>query len=284
MASPDTHKKRERLRASVEGILKVSTIPATLQRVFEVIEDDRSAMDDLVEVIERDPPLAGRIVGVANSAFYGMGRKVKNLPNAAVILGFNMIRNLAVSVSVFSSLTDEHGRLLKGLWRHSFKVALSASLIAERTGLAKKEDAFLAGLINDLGRVILYQLFRDEYMKVSEGGGAGIQQREEEAFGAPHTAVGAWFVDRYKFPRECVMSINFHHEPERCLSGGALARTHLVPLVYLAGFIVSEGKSGFEFDFSPSPSHAEIISSVCMDDAGLAGIKKTVVEMEFHPV
>lgn len=275
---PATGNKTEELKAMVENMGNVSTIPMTLKKVIEVVGDDRSSIADLVKVIEHDQSLASRIIAVSNSAFYGFRGQVKSIPNAAVILGFDMVRNLAVSVSLFKSTNSL--KFMEKLWVHSFEVATASSLVADRTGLVKKEDAFLAGLINDLGRVILYQLYGDEYLKASSAGRGVLLEREEETFGATHSMVGRWFADAYKFQKECVLSIEAHHAPERYLSNYRAGSLQLIPIVYFADLIVSGDKEGFEFDLTPSPKHAEIMEAVYLDPAGLKEIKKELSGLE----
>lgn len=275
---PATGNKTEALKALVEDMANLSTIPVTLKKVIKVVGDERSSTSDLVKVIEHDQSLASKIIAVSNSAFYGFRGQVKSIPHAAVILGFDMVRNLAVSVSLFKPSNSL--KFLEKLWVHSFKVAMASSLVAERTGLVKKEDAFLAGLINDLGRVILYQLYGEEYLMASSAGRALLLGREEEAFGADHPTVGKWFADAYKFQKECVLSIEAHHTPERYLTNYRAGSLQLIPIVYFADLIVSGDSTGFEFDLTPSPNHAEIMEAIYLDETGLQEIKEELSGME----
>ncbi len=272
--------KTEALKILVSDIGSVSTIPITLKKILEILNNDLSTIADLVKVIEHDQALAAKILAVANSAFYGFRGQVKSIPNAAKILGFDMIRNLAVSVSLFKPANNESLTQLKHLWEHSFKVATAAALLADRTGLAKREDAFLAGLINDLGRVILYQIYGDEYLEVSKGINKQLLNKEMETFGASHSTVGKWFADSYKFQKECVLSIEAHHSPEDYLDNYKAGSLQLIPIVYLADLLVSDGQKGFEFDLATSPRHAEIMESIYIDKAGLEEIKKELAGLD----
>ena len=272
--APGEINKTEELKILVANIGSVSTIPVTLKKILEILNDDLSRIADLVKVIEHDQSLASKILAVANSAFYGFRGQVKSIPSAAKILGFDMIRNLAVSISLFKPTDNNSLTQLKNLWEHSFKIATAAGLLADRTGLAKKEDAFLAGLINDLGRVILYQIYGDEYLEVSNGVNKQLLSKEAEAFGASHSTVGKWFADSYKFQKDCVLSIEAHHNPEKYLENYQAGSLQLIPIVYLADLLVSDGQKGFEFDLATSPRHAEIMESIYIDEAGLEEIKE----------
>ena len=271
--APEAIDKTEELKILVADIGNVSTIPVTLKKVLEVLNDELSTVSDLVEVIEHDQSLASKILAVSNSAFYGFRGQVKSIPNAAKILGFDMVRNLAVSISLFKPSNDKSLKYLKNLWEHSFKVATASGLVAARTGLAKKEDAFLAGLINDLGRVMLYQIYGDKYLELSTGVNKQLLSKEAETFGASHSTVGKWFADSYKFQKDCVLSIEAHHTPDKYLSNYKAGSLQLIPIVYLADLLVSDGHKGFEFDLAPSPKHAEIMKAIYIDEAGLEEIK-----------
>ena len=85
--------------------------------------------------------------------------------------------------------------------------------------------------------------------------------------------MGKWFADSYKFQKDCVLSIEAHHEPEKYLSNYQAGSLQLIPIVYLADLLVSDGHKGFEFDLTPSPKHAEIMETIYIDEAGLQEIK-----------
>jgi HD-like signal output (HDOD) protein len=272
----------KKLKKKVEELVRLSTIPISLKKILQVIENERAGHMDLVEAIEHDQSLSSRIVSMANSAFYGYAREVRDIQTAVTILGFNMIRNLAISTSLFK-LNGNHGVIadkLRKLWAHSYEVAVASSMIAERTGLVKKDEAFLAGLIADLGRVILYQIYGEVYMKISNYGREGLLIREEEAFGADHQMVGAWFLNHYKFPKECVISMQNHHNPEKFLSNYRAGSLQVIPIVYLADIITTRGREGFEFDLTKSASHEEIMESIYFDEAGSKELEEMLANME----
>jgi HD-like signal output (HDOD) protein len=287
MGQPTKSDKKEteaakRLKQKVDSLVRVSTIPVSLRKILEVIENEYSSHADLVKAIEFDQALASRMVSMANSAFYGYARDVKDIQTAVTVLGFNMVRNLAISTSLFK-LNGNHGIMadkLRKLWRHSYEVAVASSLIAERTGLVKKDEAFLAGLIADIGRVILYQIYGEVYMKVSNYGREGLLIREEEAFGGDHQQVASWFLDHYKFPKETVVCQQNHHTPEKYLSNYRAGSMQLIPVVYMADIIASNDREGFEYDLAPSAAHEDIMASIYFDEAGVTEIKETLNGME----
>ncbi len=270
-------REREKLRETVESILKVYTIPVILKKVLEVVAEERSSVADLVEVIQHDQALSSKIVATANTAFYGFRRNISSIPSAAVTLGFNMVRSLAVSVSVFRCASGDLA-FLKRLWEHSFETALAASLVAERTGLVKKEDAFLAGLIHDLGRAILYQIYGEKYLRVTAGASEEtISAKETNAYDVDHSLVGAWFVDKYRFPKECVLAIEHHHYPENCDGAGSIGV--MAAIVHIADRISVIGKDGAELDEAAKKRLAGAMESVYLDEEGLNEVREHLSEM-----
>lgn len=277
--TPDGQNGREseRLRETVESILKVYTIPVILKKVLEVVADDRASVADLVEVIQHDQALASKIVATANTAFYGFRRNISSIPSAAVTLGFNMVRSLAVSVSVFKCASGDL-EFLRRLWQHSFETALASSLIAERTGLVKREDAFLAGLIHDLGRAILYQIYGEKYLRVTgDAPDRGVAEKEAAAFGADHSRVGAWFVDKYKFPKECVLAIEHHHDPAGC--EGFKAARDIASIVHLADHLSLNGEEDGALDEAAKERLAGVMRSVYFGEDGLNEVREKLSDM-----
>ncbi len=246
-----------------------------------VVEDENSTAVDLEDIIKRDQSIASRIVSVANAPFYGRQRKVESISQAIFLLGFDMVKSLAISVAVFSNIIYKGRYDIRALWNHSFNVAIASSLIAEKTGRAGMDSAFLAGLLHDIGRAILLQIFGDAYFDVSASGPEGLLEREEVAFGAPHTLTGAWFADKNKLPESCVKSINFHHEPERCLPDkpGDKCRA-LAQIIHIADVLVTTDNKGYEHDCLPSPEYDGILKTTGLKEEDIAEIQKRLDSMK----
>lgn len=271
---------KEKIKDAIEGMLKIHTIPAVMQKILDVVEDERASIADLVGVVQLDPALAAKVIGTANTASYGFRRNVSSLASASVVLGFKMVKSLAVSVSVFKCSNRTDCAYTRELWHHSFEVALGASLLAQKTGMVKKDEAFLAGLIHDLGRAILYQIHGEKYVKVYDAGLEGLLEREAGIFGADHSQVGAWFVDKYKFPKECVTAVEFHHRPEEIGAGADKYARNLASIVYVADCMVPENEKDGRTDPVLSPAHAEILKSLHLDDDKLKEVKEEFAALE----
>lgn len=263
----------------LEHLLNVSTIPLTLKRVNDVVSNEYYTLEDLVRVIESDQALATRVVGMANTAFYGMRGTVASIRRAALILGSDMVRSLAISVSLFSMKNSLESEFLNSLWHHSFEVAIASSLVAEAAGTVKKEDAFFAGLINDIGRVILYQAYGQDYIAISRGGAKGLLEREEENYEMTHPGVGAWLGETYNFHEDTIKAIRFHHTPEKWLESPE-EEMYLTPIIYIGDHMASANSKGIAIDFIESDMHNKILQSVCITDKDYAKIKAELIERE----
>ena len=276
---------RDGLRIRIEGLRSISTIPAVQQKILEVVDDEDASIKDLEEVLKHDHALASRIVAISNAAFYGQSRKVDSISQAILILGFNMVKCLAISVSILGSMGSTHHLFdIKRLWLHSFKVANASVVIAAKNGIVNSEMAFLSGLLHDIGRAILFQLFGEEYLVVSLQGREGLLEREESAFGATHSMVGAWFAERYLMPKGCVAAIQFHHDPnshEIVKSQGLNEWRELIAAVNLADSIVS-GDKGDELidDSTLLPWSDDVLKTLGIEASDVDEIKEILSERE----
>jgi len=202
-----------RLRAEVINSKQIPTIPAVLVKILEVVGGERTGVKDLVAVVERDKALTGRILRLANSAFFGFSRNVATLSRAVMLLGFSTVKNLALGVKVWETLTGgtAHGEMEK-LWVHSSLVAAASRALARRLKLPDPEEAFTAGLLHDMGKVILFTRFPSEYREIlgKWTGDEGVVA-ERGALGVDHSQVGGWLAESWSLPALIVDAASSHH-------------------------------------------------------------------------
>ncbi len=271
--------RKEALRAKINELVKISSIPSILKKIMDITENGNSSVTDLEAVIEHDQALALRIMGISNAVFYGFPRKISSISQAILVLGFEMVKGLAISMVVFKGISGDRRNDVAAIWQHSFEVALASTLLAQKTGLISKDTAFLAGLLHDIGRPIIFQVHGKNYLEVSAPDSAGLIVLEEESFGAAHPEAGAWFADKCKLPEDCVAAIRYHHDPEIYRLHAEAAERHLsclVPLVYLADLIVSDGNSLTSKYTVISPDHAFFLKSLNIKGEVLKEINETV--------
>src|SRR5207253_2312912 len=146
------------------------TIPAVLARVLGLVDREDSSTRDLVDLIEHDQALTGKMLRLANSAFFGQSRRVATIPRAVMLLGFSTVRNLALGVKVWDTIA--HGippAHLEELWTHAVMVAVASKVLGAKLCAGDPDEAFTAGLLHDVGRLVLAARFKDAYWTAAAG-------------------------------------------------------------------------------------------------------------------
>jgi len=152
----------ESVQRKVRSISKLTTLPQIATTVLELVENPKTSASKLGEVISSDQVLTARILKLANSAYYGFPRRISTLNLAIVVLGFNALRDLVMSISVidrFSTQTIRQDWEIEQFWRHAFMVGMGARQIARQQRQALAGEAFVAGLLHDIGYLVMIQHF-----------------------------------------------------------------------------------------------------------------------------
>ncbi|MCD6169929.1 MAG: HDOD domain-containing protein [Candidatus Latescibacteria bacterium] len=232
------HNRKENLRKQVEDIAELSGLPDTVVHVMDVINNPKSSAADLAGVISADPALAAKILQVANSAFYGFPRKIATVSLAVVVLGFDALKDLVFSISLlqmFSGGRAEQQSLRKQFWQHSISCGASARFLAKKLGRRLPGESFVAGLLHDIGKLIMSQYWWEDFkrsLELAEREDLTFKEAEEMTFGADHAEVGGWFAESWNLPAQLAETIYYHHSP-------LMARTdvQLVSLVHMANIL-----------------------------------------------
>jgi HD-like signal output (HDOD) protein len=202
----------------ISQIGDLPTLPAVAGRINREMERESLNAKLLGEIIAGDTALAAKVLRLANSAFYGLQKQVTTLNKAVMILGFNTVKNLALSVSIYSLFKERPGSPIdvKGLWLHSLGCAVAAKIIAENLNKKLGEDAFLFGILHDIGKIVLINAMPQDYEKIL----LLIQERqipegdaEMEVMGFNHQRFGSQMLEIWKFPDNIVQAVKYHHEP-----------------------------------------------------------------------
>lgn len=190
--------------------------PGLVADLIASLEDDGARLDDLAERIGRDQAIAAKVLRLANSAFYGMAGKVASLVQASVVLGQRNLRSLAIGAGVIAPFAGLKGAPydLSQFWRHSVGVAAAARALATECG-ENVEFAFTAGLLHDIGRLVLVAGFPDAYAEVLRERAATdsyLIDAEREHLGLDHALVGAALAQRWRFPEPIRVAVAEHHD------------------------------------------------------------------------
>ncbi len=195
------------------------SIPAAAVRVMRETEASTSSASSIAGILAQDQALSARVLRLANSAFYGLSRKVSDLPEAVVVLGMRSIKNLAMVASTYPWMSRPlSGYQLdaKEMWIHAFGTAIGAQLIAKRTRACKDDVAFTAGLLHDIGKVALSIWLENKIGAIllyASREGLTFDQAERKVLGFDHTQVGEQLASSWNLPDEIVSSIRYHHAP-----------------------------------------------------------------------
>jgi putative nucleotidyltransferase with HDIG domain len=193
-------------------------MPHVANLVIEKLSIPGTSTKEIHEIISRDQALAARVLRIANSPFYGYPRTVTRLTDAIVIMGFNNIRSLVLT-SVFQDLFTRFGLTEKLLWEHSLVCGTISQRIAKTVGFSKAEEAFIVGLMHDIGKVILNLKVPEEMshiiQEVYNTQERDFTEMEEETFGFTHADVGRAMARKWNFAKEIEEAIGNHHHPDR---------------------------------------------------------------------
>jgi len=223
-----------------DRLAEISSLPDVANHVAMVASDPESDAEDLLNAVQGDPALAARIMRSVNSAFYGLRQPARDLKTAITLLGFKEVRNLALTVYVAEMFRQDDGfgpYNREQLWQHLVGVATASRLIGRLCRSVAPEEAYLAGLLHDLGIILIDQHlprhFRRIIMALSEQVPLCEAERTELEF--DHTELGAHVAKKWGFPESTCAAIRFHHTPDACQ--GELRP--LVQTVTLANYLCS---------------------------------------------
>lgn len=203
-------------------ILRCSTLPslpAVAMRVLDLTSDPNVSMDDLAAAVQQDQGMAAKVLRTVNSSFYGLRQRCATIRKALVMLGLAPVKCLVLSFSLVSELEEdeESGFDYTAYWRRGLYTATAAKLIAERGGHGHvAEEAFLGGLLQDIGMVAMHRELGDRYIAAVQAIGGDHRQlskQELNAFELSHAEVGAMLATHWKLPDELVLPIKYHERP-----------------------------------------------------------------------
>jgi HD-like signal output (HDOD) protein len=274
-----------RLQAMVERMGDLPTLPTVLLTINKLLTNPRTSANDVGEAITSDQVIASKVLKLVNSAFYGFPGKVNTITHAIVILGFSTVKNIVLTTSILGAF-DARKTVgdfdLMAFWKHSVATGAIARLIAKEIGYRGQEEAFIAGLLHDLGKLVLALHAPEEFKACMEYASANdclFYDAERQLLGVTHTDLGRWLQDRWNLPPDIASVLVYHHSsPSRA---GEHAR--LVAIVQLADILARGLQIGHPCDASLpilpeeswrllaiSPQQLDSVLAKSMDEIGRA--------------
>jgi len=239
------------LKTIVRRIDDLPTLPRSVFRITELVNNPTSSAKDLAKVITDDQVLTARLLKLVNSSFYGFPRRIATVTGAVVLLGFDAIRNLLLTTSIFEVFTNSN-RMSRynreQLWDHSLGCAIGAKVIGEALHYEKIEELFVSGLLHDIGKIVEMILLPKDFSKITamvETGKDMMADAEEQILGYTHAEVGKLLAETWNLPPNLIEAIAHHHQP----NGGRkfaqeIAIVHLADILCRAMRIGSGGGNG----------------------------------------
>lgn len=234
------------LKKLVDKMVNLPTLPAVMTRIIQKVEDPETSTNEIVDMVGVDQALTMKVLKIVNSAYYGFRQRVSTLERAVVILGFNNIKNLALSASIFDTLGGEgEGEFNRNkFWEHSIGCGVTTKTLAIRFGYDPKllEEAFTAGLLHDIGKVVLDKFAHEEFNEVVKTAAQKdmlMVEAEKDLLGADHTDIGRWLAIKWGLPNTLKDVISYHHSPV-----AAKEAKELTGLVHFSDILVRRKKIG----------------------------------------
>ena len=211
-----------RLHSFVNSLKTLPSLPEPYQQLIQALSSPDAGVEEIAGILSSDPAMSAKILQMVNSAFFGLGREISNVSEAARLIGFDSIRSLALSVGIFSQFEaagDARINFSK-MHQHYLKVALLAERIARSMGQSKLfiEDCFLAGMVHDIGILIMHQNNPQQFAQVLELSRAEQIDRvsaETRVFGFNHGLVGAYLLGIWGLRHNVVEAVAYHHMPNQ---------------------------------------------------------------------
>lgn len=202
------------LRNRIEKLGDLPTLPHVVQRLAAMIGRPTVSTEEIGSIIEKDQVLAAKVLRLANSPFYGFPSRIGSVPHAVIVLGFNVVKGLTLCASALSIMKDAG---MDQLWRHSLGVAITANLLASRLEIKNPEELFVAGLLHDIGKVVLYVKWPEVGTSINNarqaGGDRSLFDVEQDVTGLSHADIGGCLANAWHLPITLREPILYHHNP-----------------------------------------------------------------------
>ena len=262
---------------------EIPTLPVIYQELFRKMQDPDVAVPEIAEIISLDQALAIKVLHLVNSAFYGHSKQIKTISRAVVILGFQAVRSAALAISVFDNFKDEESSTqvdMRKFWEHSIAVGAITKVLAEAHLRQQREEAFIVGLLHDVGKLIEKRYFPDDFEEVCT---AAMQQHlswyqcEKRIFNINHAGMGGTLFRAWHFPPSVVEVVRHHHTPE-----SALTHSQLASLVHVADWMSYEMGHGAPGAYPPPHCDRSALSLLGIETAQLADPEARIREEISH--
>jgi putative nucleotidyltransferase with HDIG domain len=203
----------------INKVTDLPSLPEVVIQLNELLKDNSSALDIVTGIIEKDAGLSTKVLRLANSSYYGLSSQVDSVSRAIIVLGFNTVCNVTMSVGVSALFKQQKKGVdidMSGLWIHTLGCAVSSKVIMKKKNEMESEKAFVCGILHDIGKVVIAHAVPEEQRKILSlmtNSGKTLIQAETEVLGADHAEIGYTVAKKWRFPDYILEVIRHHHLP-----------------------------------------------------------------------
>jgi len=238
---------------------RLPSLPHVLVDMLNACQGSHSSFQNIATIISRDAAIAARVISLANSSFYNHGTQIGTLERALLVLGTDTIKTIVITASVqqfFSGFNTEHTSFLKQFWQRSLSCALIAKSLAILTSYPNPEEAYLTGLLHNIGELVLETNYSDQFVQLIREQNSELERvtKEKEKFSVSHASVGAWLAKEWGLSDFTVDAIEFHHAPTEAIKDAH----HLVKLIYLASHLSNNEDQSFFNNVKGNPPNSDV--------------------------
>ena len=258
----------------VSDVATLVSLPEVVLRINALVDDPKSSAEDIGRAVSQDAALTGRLLQLANSAMFGMSRKVDTIGRAISVLGTRQVRDLTLGLSATRAFEGIPNELvsMRSFWHHSMLCAASAQQLAAVCTRGRPDSSFVAGLLHDIGQLVLFNKLPQQsqaalLMTIDAPNEPDLYLCERELIGFDHAQVGGALARRWRLPSSLTECIEFHHNP-----GAAQQHPLEVSVIHIANSVAALAEIGSD-EFEDAPP----IDAVAWEVTGLS--RKTVLEV-----
>jgi len=237
----------ESIKRVTQSVIGLPTLPTVVSKMLKIIDNRKTSADTLARLISSDQALTAKVLKLANSAYYGYQREISTVNMAIVVLGFNTVKEMGLGLSVIdvfkNPLSGAAGFDAVKFWEHGAACGVASRMLAKNSGSRFSGEAYVAGLLHDMGKLILNQYFGEDFLNVlKEAQNSDLESAEKKLLEVTHGEIGAWLAEKWNLPAMICDTVKHHHQP-----WNAVIDPSFVAIITLADLLchrIDKGNSG----------------------------------------